>query len=572
MPYAASNHSKEQDGILPFNHEAKELMRAEDNDRTRTMSVGIDEHRVRVRTERVLDGPLELGPIRKDPRQLRTILVTVCIALMAVIASVTGLNVAQPQLAHAYGASQSSVLWMINVYTLSLAALLLPLGALGDRWGRKRMLLLGLVVFGAASALSGLATSSGMMLAARFMSGVGAAMIMPITLAVITSVFPSEARAKAIGIWTGVAGGGGILGMYLSAILVDLADWRWLFVLPVALVVVAIVLAVRSIPEQRERMAHPFDAVGSVLSMIAVFSMVYALHEAPTTGLGHPSTLVASLLGIIGLTAFVWWEFRRPGALLDVRLFRKRALSSGSITLLTVLGVQAGIMVVLFPFFQGVLGWSGLRSTFAMLPMAVLMMASAAMAPKLVGRIGMRSTVAIGIILEIAAMALMATLVSVDDGYLSVLPGLLAMGVGMGLIMTPSTKAITDSLPPDQQGVASALNDVTRELGTALGVALLGTLVTTGYGHAITTRLHGFPEASVTLARDGLINALGIANDMGSRSATWSHLVRESFVDGWQHAMWVGVAVMIGLLGYVLLRGQSAARGIDAHSVDDKHK
>jgi MFS family permease len=213
-------------------------------------------------------------PTIQDPRQRRTILVGGCIALMAVIASVSGLNVAQPELTVAFDASQTEVLWFINIYTISLAALLLPLGAMSDRWGRRPVLLAGLLVFGLASAAAGLATSSEIMLAARFLSGVGAAMIMPVTLAVITSTFPDEERSKAIGVWTGVAGGGGILGMYLSAVLVDLASWRWLFVLPVVLVVVAIVMALRSIPNSREASGHGFDAVGSLSSVVAVVGLV----------------------------------------------------------------------------------------------------------------------------------------------------------------------------------------------------------------------------------------------------------------------------------------------------------
>lgn len=198
----------------------------------------------------------------QEKRQRRMVLITVCIALMAVIASVTGLNVAQPKLAVEFSASQGKVLWMINIYTISLAALLLPLGALGDRWGRRRMLIAGLGVFGVAGIVSGLATSTDMMLAARFMSGVGAAMIMPVTLAVITSTFPDDERSMAIGIWTGVAGGGGILGMYLSALLVDLADWRWLFVLPVILVVISGVMSLRFVVDSREENEHRFDSVG----------------------------------------------------------------------------------------------------------------------------------------------------------------------------------------------------------------------------------------------------------------------------------------------------------------------
>lgn len=191
--------------------------------------------------------------------------------------------------------------------------------------------------------------------------------------------------------------------------------------------------------------------------------------------------MIGLAVGLLAAAFFVVWELRRREAsLLDVRLFRERGLAGGSITLLALFGVQAGIFVVLFPFFQAVLGWSGLLSTLALMPMAVAMMTTSGLAPGLAARIGARSTMATGIALAGAGHALMALIVSVDGGYLPILPGMLAMGVGMGLSMTPSTEAITGSLPRERQGVASALNDVTREFGTALGVALLGALLSAG--------------------------------------------------------------------------------------------
>ncbi|MFF2846039.1 MFS transporter [Streptomyces sp. NPDC058001] len=491
-----------------------------------------------------------------DARRRRTILIAVCIALMAVIASVSGLNVAQPDLAVAFGASQSTILWIINIYTLSLAALLLPLGALGDRWGRKPMLLAGLAVFGVANVAAGLAPSAEVMLTARLFSGVGAAMIMPITLAVITSTFPAEERGRAIGVWTGVAGGGGVLGMFLSAALVDVANWRWLFVLPVALVIVALVMALRSVPNSRERSGHAFDTVGALTSVVAVVGLIFVLQEGPERGWTAPVTVLALLVGVIAAVGFVAWELRRRDAsLLDIRLFGERSLASGSMTLLVVFGVQAGIFVVLFPFFQAVLGWSGLLSTLALMPMAVLMMMASGLAPKLAARIGGRSTMATGILLAGAGLALMATFVSVDGGYLSVLPGMLAMGIGMGLSMTPSTEAITSTLPRERQGVASALNDVTREFGTALGVALLGALLSSGYRGAIDSRLDGVPQGAADTAREGVANAVEVAKGTGSHAQALVRAAQESFVDGWQQAMWAGVAVMVALFFYVLIRG-----------------
>ncbi|GAA3815319.1 MFS transporter [Streptomyces phyllanthi] len=491
-----------------------------------------------------------------DAHQRRTILITVCVALMAVIASVSGLNVAQPDLAVAFGASQSTILWIINVYTLTLAALLLPLGAVGDRFGRKPVLLTGLTVFGLASAAAGLAPSAEVMLAARLFSGVGAAMIMPITLAVITSTFPEEERGQAIGVWTGVAGGGGILGMFLSAALVDVASWRWLFVLPVALTVVALTMTLRCVPDSRETSGHTFDTVGALTSVVAVVGLIFVLQEGPERGWTAPATLLGLAVGLVAAIGFVVWEVRRrDAALLDVRLFGERGLAGGSITLLGVFGVQAGIFVVLFPFLQAVLGWSGLLSTLALMPMAVLMMATSGLAPRLAARVGPTATMATGILLSGAGLALMAALVSVDGGYPSVLPGMLAMGIGMGLSMTPATEAITSALPSRRQGVASALNDVTREFGTALGVALLGALLSAGYRDAIDSRLDGVPQGAADTAREGVANAIEAANGAGSHTRALVRAARESFVDGWQQAMWAGVAVMAVLFFHVLARG-----------------
>ena len=502
------------------------------------------------------------GPTIDDPRQRRAILVAVCVALMAVIASVTGLNVAQPQLAVEFDASQSEVLWFINLYTISLAALLLPLGALGDRRGRKPVLLAGLTLFGAANVTAGLATTAEVMLMSRFVSGVGAAMIMPVTLAVITSTFPDEERAKGIGVWTAVAGGGGILGMYLSALLVDVATWRWLFVLPVVLVLAAAAMVVRSVPDSRTLSEHPFDSVGAVSSVVAVLGIVFALHEGPVHGWTGPATLTGLLAGLVAAAVFVVWELRQHAPLLDVRLFGGRDLASGSVSLLAVFGVQAGIFVVLFPFLQVVLGWTALRATLAMMPMALLMMLASALAPRVALRVGRRSTMASGVLLGGVGLALMARLVSVDGGYLAVLPGMLAMGLGMGLSMTPSTEAITSSLPRDRQGLASALNDVTRELGTALGVALLGAVLSAGYRSSIDSRLDGVPTDVADTARAGLANAVAASDGHGAGSDGLVRAAEQAFIDGWQQAMWVGAAVMAALFVYVVVRGPHA-RALD---------
>jgi EmrB/QacA subfamily drug resistance transporter len=499
-------------------------------------------------------------PTVHDPGKRRTILIAVCIALIAVISSVSGLNVAQPQLALALNATQSDVLWMINIYTITMAALLLPFGAVGDRWGRKPVLITGLILFGVASAAAGLSTTTGMMLVARFLCGVGAAMIMPVTLSVITATFPAEERSKAIGVWSAVAGGGGILGMFVSAVFVDLANWRWIFLLPVLLVLAAVPTSLRAIPNTREVSKGDFDLVGALTSMISVVGFIVVLQEGPEKGWTIPVTLLSLLIGVCGAIGFVVWELRQQAPLLEVRLFRERGLASGSVSLLALFGVPTGIFLVLYPYLQAVLGWSGLRATVALMPMPVLMIACSALAPRVAARIGLRSTMAAGICLGCVGLTLMAVFVSVDGGYLSVLPGYVVLGLGMGLAMTPSTEAITSSLPQDQQGVASALNDVVREFGSALGVALLGAVFAAGYSRAINLHLTEFSAENAEAARKGIASARAIANNGHPYSKALFRAAQQSFVHGWQQAMWTGVLVMTIVLVYVLVHGPERTR------------
>ncbi|MFB8147421.1 MFS transporter [Microbacterium sp. NPDC056003] len=501
-----------------------------------------------------------------DPRRRRAILWAVCIALMTVVASVTGLNVAQPQLATTFGASQGEVLWIINTYTLTLAALLLPMGALGDRLGRKPVLIAGLIVFGIANVVAAVAPIVEVMLAARVLSGVGAALIMPVTLSVITSSFPDGERSRAIGMWTAVAGGGGILGMYLSALLVDVASWRWLFALPIALTVAALLIGSRAIPNSHDGVPGRFDAVGTLTSIVAAVGLTFALHEAPSLGWTDPTVLIPLIAAVIATVVFIVWELHTPSPLLDVRHFRSRSLSSGTTLLLVLFGVQGGVSLVLYPFFQVVLGWGGLLSTLALMPMAVLMMLASGLAPRLATRIGPRATMVAGLIIATTGLALMASLVSAEGGYLTVLPGLIAMGLGAGVAMTPSTEAITSSLPREHQGVASALNDLTRELGAALGIALLGGVLVAGYQTTIAGLLTGVPERLAAPAREGIANASALSQDAGGYADQILAAANQAFVAGWQQAMWVGVAVMSVLVVYVAFCGPSRGSEPDLHS------
>jgi EmrB/QacA subfamily drug resistance transporter len=498
------------------------------------------------------------GPTVQDGRALRNILIAMITALVAVVAAMSGLNVAQQDMAIELGASQGAVLWIINAYTLALAALLLPVGAIGDRWGRKPVLLAGLAVFGLATIGAVVASSSAAMIAARVVAGIGAAMIMPVTLSIVTSSFPPEARAKAIGVWAGFAGAGGMIGLFVSSFMVDVLTWRWVFALPLTLIAISAVMTTRFAPNSRERSAHRFDVVGSVLAALAIGGLVLGIHEGPENGWTDPLTVVSLVAGVVALLAFIVWERRQTEPLLDISAFADRGLAAGTLTLVIVFGVMFGIFLVLYPFFQAVLGWSALLSAAAILPMALVMMPLSTVAPKIAARIGKRNTMLAGVSTFATGLALMALFASVEGGYLSILPGLLLIGVGMGMTMTPATEVITETLPREKQGVASAINDTSRELGGAIGVALLGSVLSLGYRTAIEPKLAGLPAELAEPASEGIGSAFAVAAQAGEAAPTIIDAAKHAFVEGWVGAMWLGVAMAAVAIVYLLVRGPVA--------------
>lgn len=510
-----------------------------------------------------LGDPAVDGYVVHDPRRLRLILLAMITSLVAVIASMSGLNVAQQQLAAELGASQNMLLWIINGYTMVLAALLLPVGAIGDRYGRKTVLLVGLGTFAAASVIAATAGSASIMLIARLVAGAGAAMIMPVTLSVVTSSFPEERRASAIGVWAGFAGAGGILGLFFAAAMVDWFDWRWLFVMPIALCAIGSTLTLVAVDNSRELHEHRFDVLGGLLSAVAIGGAVLAFHEGPEHGWTEPLTLLGLAALVVAGAAFVRWELRHPRPLLDVRLFGDRALASGAINLFIVFAVMFGLFLVLVQFLQAVLGYSALRAAAGLLPMAALLMPLSSTAPRIAQRTGTRNLLLVGTAIVAGGLVWMATMPTIEGAYLSVLPGLMLIGVGMGLVMTPSTVLITESLPVEKQGVASALNDTVRELGGAIGVALIGSVLSSGYGSSIGAVAATLPEAARGPVQDGIGTALATAPQLGAQAPQVIDAARQAFVDGWHQAMWVGAALAVGAVVLLLITGPRAARATD---------
>jgi EmrB/QacA subfamily drug resistance transporter len=504
-----------------------------------------------------------------DSRRRRNILIAMILALVAVVASVSGLNVAQQQLAIDLGASQSQLLWIINGYTMALAALLMPIGAIGDRWGRKPILLTGLVLFAVSNVFAILATTTTALLIARIVAGAAAAMIMPVTLSVITSSFPVEERAKAVGTWSGFAGAGGILGLFVSSFLIDRVSWPWLFVMPIAFALVAMVMTWRYVGTSREDKAGRFDVAGAIFSSVAIGALVLGIHEGPERGWSDALTMGGLVVGLAALAAFVIWELRVAHPILDLRVFRNRDLAAGSVTLLIVFAVLMGIFLVLIQFLQAVVGYSALRAAAGLLPMAAVMMPLSTAAPTIAKRIGQRTTLLTGAALFTTGLALLAMMVSVEGGYWSILPGLLVLGLGIGLLMSPSTTAITESLPEEHQGVASALNDTVREFGGAVGIALLGSVLNAGYRSSVSASTSDLSPELAHRVQEGIGSAYASAGELGPQGPQVLDAARHALVDGWQLSMWVSVAMAAAVFLFLVVRGPSRRRAEQALPVID---
>jgi EmrB/QacA subfamily drug resistance transporter len=494
-----------------------------------------------------------------DVRRRRLVLAAMCVALVAVVASVSGLNVAQQALAEDLDATQSEVLWVINGYTLALAALLLPVGAVGDRWGRKPVLLAGLLLFGAANVASAYAGSVTSLIALRVVAGVSAAMVMPVTLSVITTSFPRHEQAKAIGTWAGFAGAGGIIGLFASAAIIDNATWPWVFALPVALASASFVLAVAVVPHSVEHAEAGFDVLGSLLSALAVGAIVLAVHEGPERGWTDVLTLSSLVIGALTTAAFVAAELRRDHPLIDVRMFALRGLAVGSVNLFVVFAVMFGLFLVIVQFLQAGLGYSALRSAAGLLPMAVLMLPLSAAAPTIAERFGFRRTLVLGMGLLTAGLVLLATLTDLSSGYWSVAPGLLVLASGVGLAMSPSTAAITSSLPEEKQGVASSLNDTVREMGGAVGIALIGSVLNGAYRSNVEPAVGDLPPELAEAVRGGIGQALAVSAQLDGAGAALTESARTAFVDGMTPALLLAAALAAAAALYTALRGPRTA-------------
>lgn len=480
-----------------------------------------------------------------SPRQTRLILAVVGLALMAVVSAVAGLNVALPSLARDTGATQTQLTWIIDAYTVVFAGLLLFAGALGDRYGRKLLLTIGLVIFGTAAALGLFVTDPDQLIAVRIFMGVGAAAIMPTTLSVITTSFPEEQRPRAIGVWVGIAGGGAILGLFITGLLLEFFPWTSFFGLNVALAIVALIGVLAIVPASADADPPPLDFVGAVLSLVAVTTFVFGIIEGPTRGWSDSVTLSALTIGIVASIGFVLWELRAEHPLLDPKLFRNRGFSAGSLTLTVQFLSAFGFFFISLQYLQFVTGRSALEAAIALLPLPFVLLPVARRAPMVAARVGFRRLAPVGLAIMAVGFVVLSQL-GVESPYWVFLIGLVFFGIGMGLAGTPATTAITGSLPREKQGVASAVNDTSRELGSALGIAILGSLLNQGYRDGMVDAVAGLPPqiAERVLGSIAFVGSPELER-FGEVGVRLAEQAREAFVGGVSDAVLLGAGILI---------------------------
>jgi EmrB/QacA subfamily drug resistance transporter len=499
-------------------------------------------------------------PTILNPRERRLVLAVVGLALMAVVSAVSGLNVALPDLARSTGASQTQIQWIVDAYTMVFAGLLLSAGAIGDRFGRRRILLAGLLVFGGAALGALFSHDPDTLIGFRALMGVGAACIMPTTLSIITTSFPPRERAQAVGVWVGIAGGGAVLGLLASGILLEFFRWSSFFGLNVVLAAVAFVGALAFVPDSREAEAPSLDPVGALLSLVGVTTLIFGIIEGPDRGWTDALVVAGLAGGLIALAAFVAWELRTPRPLLDPRLFLLRGFGTGSLSITVQFFAAFGFFFVILQYLQYVAGFSPLKASLAMLPMPVVLIPLARRAPLLAPRLGINRLGAVGLTLLAAGLGVIS-LAGVAFHYPLFLGGLLLFGAGMGLAGTPATAAIVSSLPRAKQGVASAVNDVSREFGSALGIAVLGSVLNDRYRSGIAAAASHLPasaaahaRASIAFVQDPRVAHFGRAGIALKTSAT------SAFVDAASISLRVAAVMALLAAVYVAVRAPRRVR------------
>jgi EmrB/QacA subfamily drug resistance transporter len=497
------------------------------------------------------------------------ILAVLVLALLVTSIDHTIINVALPQMVEELQATAAGLQWIAAAYTVVFAGLLLTAGSLGDRFGRRHALAAGLLTFLAGSVLSALAGSTSMVIAGRAVMGVGGALIMPTTLSILVNAFGDRReRAHAIAIWTAVSGAGIALGPIVGGMLMRSFSWSSVFWVNVPLLAIALVGTLHVVPDSRDPRATRLDPVGALLSVATIGTLVYALIEAPSRGWTSSSTLMTAMVAAMAGAMFLRWELRRDEPMLDMRLFANRGFSAGSVALAMLFFAMAGTVFLQAQYLQFILGYTPLAAGAALVPAALGMIVGTGAGAHLAGKAGGRLAVVAGTLVAAGGVAVQAALID-GTSYLPTGIGLLLFGLGAGIAMPAATDLIMATLPPARAGIGSAVNDTVRELGGALGVAVVGSVAASAYTTDLRGRLDdigGVPDDLRAAITDNVGAALEASSHLGSAGPQIAASAREAFVESMSGSLWVGVglATLAAVVAYVRLPRQATVHSTHA--------
>lgn len=494
------------------------------------------------------------------------------ISLLVISLDNTILNVALPSISRELNASSSQLQWIVDAYVLIFAAMLLTMGSVGDRVGRKRALQIGLVLFGMGSLGSALSTTTDALIVTRAFTGLAGATIMPATLSIISATFPREERSQAIAIWAAIFGLGVGLGPVIGGWLLKHYEWESVFFINLPVVVIGLTGGAFYIADSKDPAAPSPDIPGVILSITGLFALVYGIIEAGQKSWTETNVLIAFAIAGVLLGLFAIWESRAPNAMLPMYFFKNMSFTGANTALAMVTFSLFGSMFFISQYFQSVLGYTALESGLRMLPMALILMVTAASSARIAARLGTKITVALGILTAGGGLFFFSQVLSMDTTYSSILLGFVIFAVGMGMTMSPATNSIMQSVPVNKAGIGSAMNDTTRQLGGALGVAVLGTIMNSIYLDKVEilqgtfaqmpdqTRAKAAYEAVSSSIQGAHIVAASMSQNpaLAEISKTIVDTANRAFVDGMTEAMFIGSLIMLGasLLTLIILPAQ----------------
>ncbi len=507
-------------------------------------------------------------------RRRWTILAVLCASVFVVVLDGTIVNVALPTLVRDLGASTSDLQWVVDAYVLVFAGLLIAAGSIGDRFGRKGVMQIGLVLFALFSALAAWSDTPGELIGWRAAMGVGAALMFPATLAILVNVFtaPRE-RAAAIAVWAATAGAAVALGPVTGGWLLEHFWWGSVLFINVPVIAVALIAIARVVPTSRDTTIKRFDPVGTLASIAGIGVLVWAVIEGPVHGWSSPTSIAAFGAAALLLAGFVAWERRIDHPMLDVSVFTNMRFTAGSAAVTFAFFSLFGFVFVVTQYFQFVRDYSALEAGVRTVPFALFMASTAPLAAKLAERVGTKAVVTAGLV-SMGIGFYVATTTGVDTPYSIIVLAMFFMGGGLGLIQAPATESIMGALPPAKAGVGSAVNDTARELGGTLGVAIIGSIFSSVYASRLGTNLAGapVPDEALAAAQDSVGAAQEVARQAGATAGPDAgtfveNAVNRAFIDGWHAGSWVSVAVVLvgAVLAWRFLPARAASPTANLH-------